>query len=171
MNMKRILPLIMLFLTMAVIPAKAGDGDRHVGFQAGVMYPNVLNGVLSVDFETRYHNAFEVYIDAFTQWEDCTDCGKVCRQSFWKSNYGLGVGAAYKPVVHRARNSFGRFRMGADIGTCSRAFSLGIELGYEYVWTFRNNVQFVLQQKNEVTFWGRPTWKFGGMVGFRLPLN
>ena len=169
--MKRILPLIMLFLTMAVIPAKAGDGDRHVGFQAGVMYPNVLNGVLSVDFETRYHNAFEVYIDAFTQWEDCTDCGKVCRQSFWKSNYGLGVGAAYKPVVHRARNSFGRLRMGADIGTCSRAFSLGIELGYEYVWTFRNNVQFVLQQKNEVTFWGRPTWKFGGMVGFRLPLN
>ena len=161
----------MLFLTMAVIPAKAGDADRHVGFQAGVMYPNVLNGVLSVDFETRYHNAFEVYIDAFTQWEDCTDCGKVCRQSFWKSNYGLGVGAAYKPVVHRARNSFGRLRMGADIGTCSRAFSLGIELGYEYVWTFRNNVQFVLQQKNEVTFWGRPTWKFGGMVGFRLPLN
>lgn len=161
----------MLFLTMAVIPAKAGDGDRHVGFQAGVMYPNVLNGVLSVDFETRYHNAFEVYIDAFTQWEDCTDCGKVCRQSFWKSNYGLGIGAAYKPVVHRARNSFGRFRIGGDIGTCSRAFSLGIELGYEYVWTFRNNVQFVLQQKNEVTFWGRPTWKFGGMVGFRLPLN
>ena len=61
--------------------------------------------------------------------------------------------------------------MGGDIGTCSRAFSLGIELGYEYVWTFRNNVQFVLQQKNEVTFWGRPTWKFGGMVSFRLPLN
>ena len=169
--MKKFLSLILLLLTVAVVPAKAGDGDRHVGIQAGLMYPSLLNGVLSVDFETRYHNAFEVYIDAFTQWEDCIDCGKVCRESFWKTNYGLGIGAAYKPVVHRSRNSFGRFRMGADIGTCSRKFSMGVELGYEYVWTFRNNVQFVIQQKNEVTFWGRPTWRFGGLLGFRLPLK
>lgn len=162
--------MIILLIAAVITPAKAGDGDKHVGFQAGLMYPGVLNGVLSVDFETRYHNAFEFYIDAFTEWKDCQDCGKVCKESFWKSNYALGVGAAYKPVVHRSRNSVGRFRIGADIGTCSREFALGIEAGYEYVWTFKNNVQFVLQQKNELTFWGRPTWKFGGMVGFRLPM-
>lgn len=162
--------IIILLIAAVITPAKAGDGDKHVGFQAGLMYPGVLNGVLSVDFETRYHNAFEFYIDAFTEWKDCQDCGKVCKESFWKSNYALGVGAAYKPVVHRSRNSVGRFRIGADIGTCSREFALGIEAGYEYVWTFKNNVQFVLQQKNELTFWGRPTWKFGGMVGFRLPM-
>ena len=162
--------MIILLIAAVITPAKAGDGDKHVGFQAGLMYPGVLNGVLSVDFETRYHNAFEFYIDAFTEWKDCRDCGKVCKESFWKSNYALGVGAAYKPVVHRSRNSVGRFRIGADIGTCSREFALGIEAGYEYVWTFKNNVQFVLQQKNELTFWGRPTWKFGGMVGFRLPM-
>ena len=162
--------MIILLIAAVVTPAKAGDGDKHVGLQAGLMYPGVLNGVLSVDFETRYHNAFEFYIDAFTEWKDCRDCGKVCKESFWKSNYALGVGAAYKPVVHRSRNSVGRFRIGADIGTCSREFALGIEAGYEYVWTFKNNVQFVLQQKNELTFWGRPTWKFGGMVGFRLPM-
>ena len=166
----RKLYMIILLIAAVITPAKAGDGDKHVGFQAGLMYPGVLNGVLSVDFETRYHNAFEFYIDAFTEWKDCRDCGKVCKESFWKSNYALGVGAAYKPVVHRSRNSVGRFRIGADIGTCSREFALGIEAGYEYVWTFKNNVQFVLQQKNELTFWGRPTWKFGGMVGFRLPM-
>lgn len=166
----RKLYIIILLIAAVITPAKAGDGDKHVGFQAGLMYPGVLNGVLSVDFETRYHNAFEFYIDAFTEWKDCQDCGKVCKESFWKSNYALGVGAAYKPVVHRSRNSVGRFRIGADIGTCSREFALGIEAGYEYVWTFKNNVQFVLQQKNELTFWGRPTWKFGGMVGFRLPM-
>lgn len=162
--------MIILLIAAVITPAKAGDGDKHVGFQAGLMYPGVLNGVLSVDFETRYHNAFEFYIDAFTEWKDCRDCGKVCKESFWKSNYALGVGAAYKPVVHRSRNSVGRFRIGADIGTCSREFALGIEAGYEYVWTFKNNVQFVLQQKNELTFWGRPTWKIGGMVGIRLPM-
>ena len=141
--------MIILLIAAVITPAKAGDGDKHVGLQAGLMYPGVLNGVLSVDFETRYHNAFEFYIDAFTEWKDCRDCGKVCKESFWKSNYALGVGAAYKPVVHRSRNSVGRFRIGADIGTCSREFALGIEAGYEYVWTFKNNVQFVLQQKNE----------------------
>lgn len=166
----RKLYIIILLIAAVITPAKAGDGDKHVGFQAGLMYPGVLNGVLSVDFETRYHNAFEFYIDAFTEWKDCQDCGKVCKESFWKSNYALGVGAAYKPVVHRSRNSVGRFRIGADIGTSSREFALGIEAGYEYVWTFKNNVQFVLQQKNELTFWGRPTWKIGGMVGIRLPM-
>ena len=162
--------IIAMLIVAGVTPVKAGDGDKHVGFQAGVMYPGVFNGVLSVDFETRYHNAFEFYIDAFTEWKDCPDCGKVCKESFWKSNYALGVGLAYKPMVHRSRNSMGRFRIGADIGTCSREFALGIEAGYEYVWTFKNNVQFILQQKNELTFWGRPTWKFGGMVGLRLPM-
>lgn len=167
--MKKLILSILLMATV-INPVSAGDGDRHVGFQGGVMFPGILNGVLSVDIETSYHNAIEFYLDAFTEWKDCPDCGKVCKESFWKSNYGLGVGAAYKPVVHRSRNSVGRFRMGADIGTCNREFSMGIELGYEYVWTFRNNVQFVLQQKNECTFWGRPTWRFGGLVGLRLPL-
>ena len=162
--------LSILLLAAFFMPAKAGDGDRHIGFQAGVLYPGILNGVISVDFETRYHNTFEVYIDAFTEWKDCKDCGKVCRESFWKSNYGLGIGAAYKPVVSRSRNNVGRFRFGGDIGTCSREFSLGIEIGYEHVWTFKNNVQFVIQQKNEVTFWGKPLWRLGGLVGLRLPL-
>lgn len=161
----------LLLIATVILPAKAGDGDRHLGFQLGVLYPGILNGTLSVDFETSYHNAFEVYLDAFTEWKDCPDCGKVCKESFWKSNYGLGIGAAYKPVVSRSRNSVGRFRLGADIGTAHRGFALGVELGYEHVWTFKNNIQFVFQQKNEVTFWAKPTWKFGGLIGLRLPLS
>ena len=155
---------------LTVLPASAGDGETRVGLASGVYWPGVLGATLSVDHETRYHNAWEFYLDAFTKWEECPDCGKVCRQSFWKSRYGLGVGVAYKPAVHRTRNSVGRVRMGADIGTSNRSFSLGVELGYEYVWTFRNRTQVVLQQKNEVTFWGLPRWRFGGMVGFRIPL-
>ena len=167
--MKRLI-IMVLVAVAAISPASAGDGDRHLGFQAGVFYPGVLGGTLSVDYETRYHNAWEVYLDAFTEWADCGTCGKVCRDSFWKSNYGLGIGGAYKPTVWRSRNSTGRARMGADIGTCSRAFSMGVELGYEHVWTLRGGWQLVLQQKNEVTFWGGPTWRFGGMLGIRLPL-
>lgn len=169
MNIKKYIVMAALVL-LSVPSALAGDGETRVGLSAGVLWPGILNGTLHVDYETRYHNAWEVYVDAFTKWEECRDCGKVCRESFWKSNYGLGIGAAYKPAVHRSRNSVGRVRMGADIGTCDRSFSLGVELGYEYVWTFRNRMQFVLQQKNEITFWGKPTWRFGGLVGIRLPL-
>ena len=168
--MKKILLIWAVIAAAFCSPAMAGDGDRHLGFQGGFLYPGIYNAVLSVDYETSYHNAWEFYIDAFTEPKDCMDCGKVCKESFWKSNYGLGIGAAYKPVTYRSRNNVGRFRIGGDIGTCHREFSLGIELGYEHVWTFKNGMQFVIQQKNEVTFWGRPTWKIGGLVGFRLPM-
>ena len=166
--MKKLLTILLLIAATTTV--RAGDGDRHIGIQAGILYPCMLNGTLSVDFETRYHNAFEFYLDAFTQWKDCPDCRKVCKDSFWHSNYGLSVGAAYKPTVARTRNSVGRFRMGGDIGTANRGFALGVELGYEHVWTFKNNVQFVFQQKNEVTFWAKPTWRFGGLIGLRLPI-
>lgn len=166
--MKKLLTILLLIAATTTV--RAGDGDRHIGIQAGILYPGMLNGTFSVDFETRYHNAFEFYLDAFTQWKDCPDCGKVCKDSFWKSNYGLSIGAAYKPTVARTRNSVGRFRMGGDIGTAKRGFALGVELGYEHVWTFKNNVQFVFQQKNEVTFWAKPTWRFGGLIGLRLPI-
>ena len=126
--MKKILFLLLIMATATT--ARAGDGDHHLGLQAGVLYPGMLNATLSVDFETKYHNAFEFYLDAFTEWKDCPDCGKVCKESFWKSNYGLSVGAAYKPTVNRTRNSVGRFRMGADVGTANRGFALGVELGY-----------------------------------------
>lgn len=167
--MKKFLFTIALML-MTALTVKAGNGDRHVGLQAGVLYPGLLNATLSVDIEKNYHNSLELYIDAFTEWRDCPDCGKVCKESFWYSNYGLAFGAAYKPTVSRSRNSVGRFRFGADLGTTSREFSLGLEVGYEHIWHFKNNLQLVFQQKNELTFWGRPTWRLGALVGIRLPL-
>lgn len=159
-----------MILVAPLLPAKAGNGDNHAGVQVGVLFPGMANATISFDTETSYHNAWEVYLDAFTMPKKCPDCAKVCSESFWKSSYGLSVGGAYKPAVHRSRNSVGRVRIGADVGTNNREFALGIELGYEYVWTFRNGCQFVLQQKNEVCFWGKETWRFGGLVGFRIPL-
>ena len=48
--------------------------------------------------------------------------------------------------------------------------AMGIELGYEHVWSMRNGVQFVFQQKNEMTFWGKPFLKNGVLLGIRIPL-
>ena len=163
-----------LFLIMAIYctpRAVAGTGDGHLGVQTGLMYPRILNITLSYDKEVKYHNAWEAYIDYSTQWNKCKTCDKVCKKSFWKSRYAFGVGAAYKMAVKRGRNNVGRFRVGLDLGTNTRNFAMGVEVGYEHVWAFRNGVQLVLQQKNEITFWGKPLMKNGALVGIRVPLK
>lgn len=163
--------LVALVLTLCCTPrAAAGNGDGHLGLQAGVLYPRIFNATLSYDVETRYHNAWEFYADYSTQWDDCPVCGHVCTESFWHSRYSFGVGAAYKPAVVRGKNNLGRFRIGGDLGTNTRHFAMGIELGYEHVWSFRSGWQLVLQQKNEITFWGKPLFKNGLLLGVRIPL-
>lgn len=162
--------LLSLFLVCFTPRVAAGEGDGHFGIQTGIMYPRIFNATLSYDLETNYHNAYEVYVDYFTQWDKCGTCDKVCMDSFWKRRYGLGIGAAYKPAIHRGHNQFGRLRLGADVGTNTRGFALGIEVGYEYVFSFQSGVQLVIQQKNEVTFWSKPTFKNGLLLGVRFPM-
>lgn len=161
---------VVFVLLMAGGTVQAGERDKYIGLQAGVMYPRIFSATLSFEKEGRYHNAFEAYVDYFTQWNDCPTCGKVCSDSFWNSRYGLSFGATYKPCVNSTRNSFGRMRFGADLGTNSRSFAAGIEIGYEHVWTLRNRVQLVFIQKNEVNFWAKPTFCNGVQLGIRIPL-
>ena len=162
--------MVIVLMVVCTPRAAAGGGDKHLGLQAGVLYPRIFNATLSYDVETKYHNAWEYYLDYSTQWADCKTCGKVCTESFWKTRYSFGGGIAYKPAVKRGKNNLGRFRMGLDLGTNTREFAMGIELGYEHVWSLRNGVQFVFQQKNELTFWGKPLLKNGVLLGVRVPL-
>ena len=164
--------MLLLTLLAAGIPsAIAGNGDSHLGLHAGISYPRILSVQLSYTKENRYHDAYDFYVDAFTQWKQCPTCGKVCKDTFWKNCYGLTVGGTFKPAVHRGRNNVGRVRLGADLGTNTRSFMAGVELGYEHVWTLRSGVQLVLQQRNEFNFWAKPTFVNGIQAGVRLPLS
>lgn len=162
--------VILFSLLLAIARMSAGDLDRHFGIHTGVLYPRIYNITLSYEKETSYHNAWEAYIDYATQWDKCRTCGRVCMDSFWKEHYSYAFGAAYKPVIGRGKNSVTRMRFGADLGSCNREFALGVEIGFEYVVTTRSNIQFVFQQKNEVTFWGKPTFKNGALIGIRFPI-
>lgn len=166
----KMLFLALLFTAVSIPHATAGEGDRHIGVQTGVMYPRIFNVTLSYDKESSYHNSWEVYLDYAAQWKKCNICDKVCKDSFWKNRYSFAVGAAYKPTVHRGKNQVGRFRIGGDLGTNTRGFAMGVEIGYEYIWALKCGVQLVAQQKNEITFWGKPTFKNGLLVGVRIPL-
>lgn len=52
---------------------------------------------------------------------------------------------------------------------CNKKFALGVEIGLEYAYTTRSGIQLVFQQKNEVMFWGKPTWRNGALIGVRFP--
>jgi hypothetical protein len=60
-------------------------------------------------------------------------------------------------------------RFGFDVGTCTRSFALGVEVGYEWVFVTRSGAQLVLQEKSEVTFWNKPRFKNGLLAGVRIP--
>ncbi len=149
--------------------AFAGDGEKYFGIQTGVMYPRIYNITLSAEKETNYHNAYEFYVDYATQWDKCPECGKVCSKSFWSTRYSYAFGGAYKYAIKRGKNNVLRFRAGGDLGSNNKSFALGVEVGFEFVQTFNNRMQFVVQQKNEVTFWGKPTFKNGLLIGVRVP--
>lgn len=167
MKKKLILFTLLLLLTRSTF---AGDGDSYLGIQTGVLYPRIFNATLSYEKEIAYHNAWEVYIDYATQWDKCSTCGRVCTYSFWKEKFAYAIGSAYKPVILRGKNNFTRLRIGADLGASNRKFALGVEVGFEFVHTFKNGWQFIVQQKNEVTFWGKPTFKNGALLGVRFPI-
>lgn len=167
--MKRLV-LLLTLITALCGRMTAGENDTYFGFNAGVLYPRIFNITAQYEIETKYHNAWEIYLDYATQWNKCRTCGKVCMDSFWKEEYAYGLGVAYKPAFSRGKNSFGRFRFGADLGASTRNFALGVEVGLEWVWTLRNRMQIVFQQKNEVTFWAKPRFKNGALIGIRMPL-
>lgn len=169
-KMGKIMTAMSLVLVSA-LSASAGEGEKYVGLQTGLLYPRIYNIVLSAEMETSYHNAWEAYVDYQTQWNDCPTCGKVCMRSFWKGRFSYCFGAAYKPALSRGKNSVFRARLGADLGVCNKDFALGVGIGFEYVYTTRCGIQLVFQQKNEVMFWGKPTWRNGALVGVRFPLS
>ena len=159
----------MLLLAVA-IAAKAGEGDTYLSLNAGLMHPRVLNITASYQKETAYGNAYEIYIDYQTQWNTCPVCGKVCSHTFWKSRYSYAAGLAYKKAVHRGKNTTTRLRVGADLGASNRSFAASLEAGVEYAVTLRSGVQMVFSEKNEIMFFGKPTWKIGGLLGIRIPM-
>ena len=167
--MKRIMTVIAL-LVMTVTAAKAGEGDTYISASAGLMYPRILNFNASYQIEKAYGHTLEAYIDYQTQWNTCPTCGRVCSHSFWKSRYSYAAGVAYKYTLRKGKNTATRIRIGADLGASNRKFAMSAEAGLEYAVALPGRLQLVFAQKNEIVFWGKPTWKAGALVGVRVPL-
>ena len=144
--MKRIAFLVItLFFSLK---SMAGDGDKFFNISGGWQWKNTVNAVVGLEFEGKYHNAYELYIDLATAYDKCPVCNKVCSDSFW-SYKTFGIGAAYKPTISRGKNSNLRWRFGADLGANRKGFQASIDIGLEYSYSFRNGMQVFVMQKND----------------------
>lgn len=174
-NMKKILTLCAV-LMLAVSNSYAGDGDTFLNVSGGWqlnsqrLKSNIVNAVIGMEFEGKYHNAWEVYVDLSTAYEKCPVHGKVDSKSFW-SYKTFGIGGAYKPAFIRGKNSNVRWRFGTDIGANENSFQASVDIGIEYSYTFKNGMQILVMQKNDFVFWSRDHFRNGVLVGVKFPLS
>lgn len=173
--MKKIFTLVAAWMLVAS-SSYAGDGDTFLnvsgGWQANTQRfkSPIVNALVGMEFEGKYHNAWEVYVDLSTAYEKCPIHGKVDSKSFW-SYKTFGIGGAYKPAFIRRKNSVVRWRFGTDLGANKSGFQASVDLGLEYSYSFRNGMQFFVLQKNDFVFWSRDHFRNGILIGVKFPLS
>ena len=147
------------------------QNSRSMNLSAGLLYPNTVDAMLSYEVEGKYHNAWEFFLNGAAKWKECPSCRHVCAESFWKDHPTWGVGAAYKPCVYRWRNSFGRVRMGASLGSNTDRFLGGIHLGYEQNYSLRNGWRVFWQVKGDCLIKNDDLFRVGAAIGVAIPCN
>ena len=168
-TMKKI--FLMLCLTIATVQAWATDKGTRVSANVGLLYERGMDATISVEHETRYHNVWEYFATGYLKWDDCPSCGHICPETFWHNYNTWGVGVAYKPLVVRTRNTNGRVRFGASVGSDTHKFLGTLHLGYEHDYVLRNGVILYWQVKEDVVIEGKDLFRTGVAVGVKLPLK
>ena len=72
----------MMGLFVSVSSFAQSHSDR-ISVGAGALYQRGLDATISWEHETRYHNAWEYFINGYIKWDECASCGPVCPESFW----------------------------------------------------------------------------------------
>lgn len=158
--MKKILFLIILAVFSLKVRA---EEPARLAINAGVFAPYTLDATIAYEFPSEYGHTWTVFGEAGTHWQT-----PVCHM-FWKKYFWDG-GIEYKHRVVRFKNGNLRIFGGAYAGAFARSFYFGAELGIEYNYTFANNWQFCVSQKNNFNFRRGDTFRNGVMVGVKIPL-
>ncbi len=167
--MKKLLFVMALVFCSASATFAQSHSDR-ISLGVGALYERGLDATLSWEHETKYHNAWEYFVNGYLKWEECASCNHVCPESFWHSYNTWGVGIAYKPCVVRGRNHYGNLRIGASGGSNTHDFLAGIHVGYEHNYALRHGWQLYWQAKCDVMVPDRKDlFRTGIVLGFKIP--
>lgn len=168
--MKKILILCVVLFGL-LSPLAASDGEKFFQVGTGILYQRGWDLTVGIEQETRYHNAWEYFGNVYLKWEECASCGHVCPESFWKSYNTWALGAAYKPALVRKRNSVGRVRLGASLGSDRHELLGGIHVGYEQNYALRNGMVLYWQVKSDLMINGKDLFRTGLALGIKLPFK
>ena len=163
--------LFVLAMALCAIPATyAQSHSDRISIGMGALYERGLDATVSWEHETKYHNAWEYFVNGYLKWEDCASCGHVCPESFWHNYNTWGIGIAYKPCVSRGRNHYGNLRIGASGGSNTSDFLAGIHVGYEHSYVLRHGWQLYWQAKCDLMIPDRKDlFRTGIVIGFKIP--
>ena len=150
--------------------AFAQNRTDHINFGVGYLIENTLEGTLSFEHETKYHNSWEYFINSSLKYEDCKDCGHICNESFWSNYNTIGGGVCYKPCIVRGRNNHGNLRLGASGNYASTgSFVTGLYVGYEHSYALRSGWNMYWQVKCDGHINGQDAISGGFVIGLKIP--
>lgn len=159
--MKKI--LFIMLVVVAWIPTFADEPSR-LAANVGVLAPYTLDATVAYEMPTGYGHSWYVFGEAGNHWQT-----PACHM-FWKKYFWDG-GAGYKHRLVRYKNGSLRLFGGAYCGAYLHKVFFGAEAGFEYNYTFPNNWQFTVTQKNNVNFLHHvDTFRNGLMIGLKIPL-
>lgn len=159
--MKRFLVILITILFVSNI--KADDATR-IAVNAGVFAPYTVEMTVAYEHATGYGHSWVGQVEAGTHWQT-----PVCHM-FWKK-YFWGGGLGYRHRLVRFKN--GSFRVGGDVncGAFEKKVTVGFDVLLEYNYTFPNNWQFTVSQKNSFNFLHNvDTFRNGLMIGLKIPI-
>ena len=163
-------PLQVLMLMAVAIVAHAQSNSNRINFGVGALYERGFDATLSVEHETKNHNAWEYFANGYIKYDKDKDAGHITKDSFWKNYRTWGVGAAYKPCVWRGRNNYGSLRIGASAGSNTDKFVGGIHAGYEHNYALRKGWVLYWQAKCDLILPDRKDlFRTGVVIGVKIP--
>ena len=155
-----------LFILVLVMPwlSSFGDEPARITVNAGVLAPYTLDATISYEKPVGYGNAWALFGEAGNRWQT-----PICHM-FWKKYYWDG-GFEYKHRLVKYKNGFFRIFGGGYCGAYIHRVFFGCHVGFEYNYTFANNWQFSVSQKNQFNFLNRvDTFRNGLMIGLKIPI-
>lgn len=168
--MKKIILLLLTTLTLPLASYGQRNNDR-ISLGVGALYQRGLDATLAFEHETKHHNMWEFFGNAYLKWYECETCNHVCPESFWKEYRTWEVGVAYKPCVARGKNHFGNLRLGVGGGSDTNHFMGGLHVGYEHNYALRKGWYMFWQARTELMLKGRDLFRTGIAIGFKIPTN
>lgn len=156
--------LLVIFITILFVSSINADDTSRITANVGIFAPYTLDATIAYEHATGYGHSWVAQIEGGTHWQT-----PVCHM-FWKKNF-WGGGIGYRHRLIRFKN--GSFRIGGDIncGAFERRVTVGFDVLFEYNYTFANNWQFSVSQKNSFNFLHNvDTFRNGLMIGLKVPL-